>query len=556
MKKVNNILKYLILISSLIAIDACTKLDEKVYSRYVAENYYNSKSEVLSAVLRPYTHANAWATPGQNGWWRVSELSADQLAWPIKGKDGQDGGNWIRDHNHQWTNDDDAVWGPWSLMWWGLGLCNQPIENLEKRSLDQMGITQEEKDAYVAELKLFRDFTLLKIMDLWGNVPIATQVGELNIPTKSRADVFNFLEKDINDNIDKIPVLSPAMVGRMNKAGAYAMLVELYLNAEKWTGTARWDDCIAACDKIISGQAGGQSGPIALDENITSTYSPRNSALSREIILSITYDPPKGSSAPQWPSDFYHFKQRFINGSTRTGNNGVIVIPGVYDGFYKNNDLRKKEWFLIGPQYMYGTIDPVTGIGTPVTGDDSREYRGQPLVFVDNVRKNLSLQPGQDPNTLPSDMTQGEENSGVRFNKYKLGVSTDADNYQAVDWSLYRLTWVYFAKAESLMRKAGGAATQEAVDLVNASKKRAFSAADWPAEAYTPSTLTMDELLKERGREFIFEGFRRQDLIRFDKFINTTWWDHEPTNDKNKEMLPIPNRQVTLNPALIQNPGY
>lgn len=549
MEKQQYIFKYLLFILPLLAVNSCTKLDETVYSRYVAENFYNSKSEVLSAVLRPYTHANAWSTPGQNGWWRVSELSADQLAWPVKGIDGQDGGNWIRDHYHEWTNDDNAVYGPWSLMWWGLGLCNQPIENLEKRSLTDMGITQAEKDAYVAELKLFRDFTLLKIMDLWGNVPIPTSVGELNIPTKSRAEVFAFLEKDIKENLDKIPVLSPAMVGRMNRAGANAMLVELYLNAAKWTGVARWDDCIATCNKIISGQAGGQSGAIALDQNIIDTYSPRNSTKSKEILLSITYDPPKGSSAPQWPSDFYHFNQRQINGSTRNGNNGVIVIPGVYDGFYKNTDLRKKEWFLIGPQFLYGTT-------TPVTGTQGREYFQKPLVFVDNVRKNLSLQPGQDPNSLPSSMTTGEENSGVRFNKYKLGVTTDAANYQAVDWSLYRLTWVNFAKAEALMRKNNGVASQEAVDLVNACKRRAFSASDWTGEAYTIAKLTMDELLMERGREFIFEGFRRQDLIRFDKFVNTAWWDHKPSNDKNKELLPIPNRQITLNPGLTQNTGY
>lgn len=549
MKKDYNIIKYVVCIFSLLAINSCTKLDEKVYSRYVAENFYNSKAEVLSAVLRPYTHANAWSTPGQNGWWRVGELSADQLAWPVKGIDGQDGGNWIRDHYHQWTNDDNAVWDPWNLMWWGLGLCNQPIENLEKRSLAQMGITQAEKDAYVAELKLFRDFTLLKITDLWGNVPIVTTVGELNVPTKSRAEVFAFLEKDIKDNIDKIPALSSAMVGRMNKAGAYAMLVELYLNAAKWTGTARWDDCIATCDKIISGQGGGQSGTIALDQNIIDTYNPKNSIKSKEIILSITYDPPKGSSAPQWPGDFYHFNQKLINGSTRTGNNGVIVIPGVYDGFYKNTDLRKKEWFLIGPQYVYGTT-------TPVTGTQNREYYLKPLVFVDNVRKNSSLQAGQDPNTLPSNMTTGEENSGVRFNKYKLGLTTDVATYQATDWSLYRLTWVYFAKAEALMRKNNGSATAEAVQLINDCKKRAFSASDWTAEAYTTATLTMDELLKERGREFIFEGFRRQDLIRFDKFVSTAWWDHTPSNDKNRELLPIPNRQVTLNPGLLQNPGY
>src|SRR3990170_7526165 len=111
-------------------------------------------------------------------------------------------------------------------------------------------------------------------------------------------------------------------------------------------------------------------------------------------------------------------------------------------------------------------------------------------------------------------MTQGEENSGLRFNKYKPGRQAEA-TYMSTDWAVYRLTWIYFAKAEALMRKNNNIATPDAVNLINQCKKRAFSAADWPAEAYTVGTLTMDELLAERGREFIFEGYRRQDLIRF-----------------------------------------
>src|SRR5690606_10682896 len=138
-----------------------------------------------------------------------------------------------------------------------------------------------------------------------------------------------------------------------------------------------------------------------------------------------------------------------------------------------------------------------------------------------------------------STMSDGEENSGIRFNKYKLGnslkgivngaeVSPD-DNYNNTDWNVYRLSWIYFAKAEALMRKNGGAANAQAVELINSVKKRAFSTADWADEKYTTATLTLDELLAERGREFIFEGFRRNDLIRFGKFHTGSWWDHKPT---------------------------
>ena len=127
-------------------------------------------------------------------------------------------------------------------------------------------------------------------------------------------------------------------------------------------------------------------------------------------------------------------------------------------------------------------------------------------------------------------------------------------NYNSNDWNIYRLTWIYFAKAEALMRK-NGSASAEAVALINETKKRAYTADVWANEAYTPTSLTMDELLAERGREFIFEGFRRADLIRFGKFTTATWWDHQPSN-ATRELYPIPQRQRDLNNKLSQNPGY
>ncbi len=540
MKLVNKSIRIFAAAIPLMATQACTKLDENVYSEIITENYYNNKTEVLSAVLRPYTHTNAWITSsGQVGYWRVNELAADQLAWPIKGIHGQDNGNWIRLHYHTWFADDNVVWDPWRLMYTGVGFCNSPIENLEKRDIKSMGITQQEKDAYIADLKLQRAFYYLKLMDLYGNIPVATVVGEVSPPTVPRAEVFKFIEKEIKDNIDKAPNLSPSLVGRLTKAGAYAMLAELYLNAEKWTGTARWDDCIAACDQLIQAKAGSQTAsPMALDPNINDTYKNTNHT-SREIIFSIAYDFQKSTFRANFNSDFFHFNQRFIYDGSFNGNDGVVVIPGVYTK-YSDKDQRKKDWFLIGPQFYLS--DPTR----PVLG--SFEYNNQPLVFVDNVRKNKT-------GGTESNMSVGEENSGVRFNKYKPGRASDPA-YFSNDWAVYRLTMIYFAKAEALMRKNGGVATAEAVRLINDCKKRAFSAADWVTEAYTPAKLTMDELLEERGREFIFEGVRRTDLIRFNKFVTTAWWDHTPSNDKNKELFPVPFRQIAANPNLKQNPGY
>ncbi len=102
-------------------------------------------------------------------------------------------------------------------------------------------------------------------------------------------------------------------------------------------------------------------------------------------------------------------------------------------------------------------------------------------------------------------MTRGEENSGARFAKYLPGNKDDAEFWNN-DFVIYRLAEIIMYKAEALMRKNGGAATAEAVTLVNSVRQRAFSATDWPSASYTIATLTLDELLAERGREFIFEG--------------------------------------------------
>ena len=531
---------------------SCTKLDETVYDQHLSDKFYTNKNEILSAVLRPYTHANAWITPAdQRNWWELSELSADQLAWPTKGRHGEDGGKWKRLHYHSWFVDDDYINNAWTLMYWGMGLCNDPIQKISAREASAMGITQEEKDSYIAELKLLRAFHYLKLMDLFGNIPVTTEAAsEVNVQlpsTTARAQVFEFIEKEIKDNIAKAPKHSIDMLGRMSQAGGYAMLVELYLNAEVWTGTPRWDDCITAADALINNQAGGQNGALTLDPNISDQFKPDNH-LSKEVIFSIAYDYIKAEFEPAWTSEFYHFKQREIYGGGRNGNDGVVVIPGVYTT-YKDADLRKSNWLRIGPQVRFEDGKPVTG---------SEEYSGKQLVFVDDIRR---ISEGGTSST----MSDGEENSGVRFDKYKLGNSLSGvvngvpvppnPNYNNTDWNVYRLTWIYFAKAEALMRKNGGAPTQEAVDLINQCKRRAFTAATWPANAYTTATLTMDELLAERGREFIFEGFRRDDLIRWGKYTTGSWWDHQPSAST-RGLFPIPQPQRALNPNLTQNPGY
>src|SRR5690606_17894487 len=265
----------------------------------------------------------------------------------------------------------------WNLMWGGLAYVNAALKDIEELDLNRVDMTEEEREVLVAQLKILRGFHYMKIMDFWGNVPIVTKVGEpLNRETKPRIEVFAFIEQEFKENLDKLPLTSAANIGQVSMAAGYAMLAELYLNAEKWTGTARWDDCIAACDKIISGQAGGIGGAPKLSPDINSLFSNTNDA-NPESLFQFQYSRKAGFTF-DWGGFFMGYDN--IKDVLKVGYGGwnaFVVIPTAFDAF-ADNDLRKKDWFLFGPQYKYGTTDPVLG---------TEEWDGKPFVYVNSIRR-------------------------------------------------------------------------------------------------------------------------------------------------------------------------
>ncbi|HLT87443.1 MAG TPA: RagB/SusD family nutrient uptake outer membrane protein [Sphingobacterium sp.] len=523
-------------------LSSCTNLDENLYSDLTEDSFYKNKLEVMQAALRPFTHMQAWLAPtGGSGFYYHSELAADQVAWPQKGRHGYDAGDHFRMHYHTWTENENRMRSAWELMWTGVGFINNALSDIEALDIEAVGMTQEEMDEVIAQLKVLRAYHYMRIIDMWGNVPIATEVADvpLNPETRPRAEVFDFVKTELEAEVEKLPDLSAETVGKVNKAAGYAMLSELYLNAEKWSGTAMWDECIDASEKVISGAGGGIGGVPQLSADINAIFSNTNSA-NPEALFQFQFSRKAGFTF-DWGGFYMGYDyMREVLDVGYGGWNAFVVIPTAFDA-YQESDLRKQDWFLIGPQYKYGTQTPVKG---------TEEYAGQDLVFVNSIRRE-----SEGDTSSEGSMAEGEENSGARFHKYKSGRLSD-ENYQENDYIIYRLTEMYFNKAEALMRKNGGTADQEAVDLINETKERAFDAASWNANKYTTANLTLEELLAERGREFIFEGKRRTDLIRFGKFTTGSWWDHKATNDENKELFPIPQVQLAINPNLQQNPGY
>jgi hypothetical protein len=123
---------------------------------------------------------------------------------------------------------------------------------------------------------------------------------------------------------------------------------------------------------------------------------------------------------------------------------------------------------------------------------------------------------------------------------------------------MFRLADAYLIYAEAAARGAGDRTL--ALQYVNALRTRAYGNT---SGNITAAQLTADFILDERARELYWEGSRRTDLIRFNKYTSATYvwpWkggvkDGKSVSDFYK-IYPIPSTDLTANPNLKQNTGY
>ncbi len=548
----------------ILAAPACTNLDEEVFDTLTTDKYYQDKNSIIAALVRPYEHGHWCGWDGDR--WLAQELTADQFAWPQKGKHGWDGGQWIRLHGHEWTDNEGVIYGAWVGPYQGIAQCNLFIQDFTNLDYPSFGLTEADKAQHVGELRTLRAWFYLFLIDFFREVPIVEGVNDV-VGQSSPAEVFAFIEKELKESLPGLPKNGRA--GRWDQAGAASLLVRLYLNAEAWIGTPKYTECAQIAQEIID----GKYGTYTIDNDYTGPFrSGINGYRSSENIMEF----PHAKNIYEFGyfyNAFMHYQARYSLDNDWGGWNGITLTPSRdVDGNiypyklgkpyekYANGDKRKQPFrvintkgdregfFLIGQQYKFNSAK---GFGFDSTQMvlGTEEWNGKPLNYVDQCARFTEKPNGRW--TEGSHVSTGEENSGVRFLKFPW-LPMSQNLFQMNSATEIRLAESYYALAECKFRAndKAGAAT-----LLDAVRKRNFTDASWDANSYVKNItkLTEDEFVDELGREFLGERHRRTDLVRWKRFGNE-WWD-KSTDNTDKTVFPIPSRALNANPLLHPNQG-
>lgn len=520
MKAKSNIFK--IGIMGLVLLFSCTDLSETLYDEIPQEEFFKTEEELVSAFAPLYGNLRSFC----GDMWDLNSIVTDQTVVPTKdGGHWYEGGHFQRLHEHTWTPETPQINYPWNFNYNLINNANKLLYQIE--GVDSM--EESLKALFVAELKMIRGFAYYNLIDLYGNIPLILKWDqEDRAPTnKPRKEVFDFvvndIETSINDLSDKVDATT---YGRFHLYAAYTLLAKFYLNAEVWTGSSNWDKVIEYCDKVIN------SGKFVLEPNYFNNFLINNEN-SKENIFVIPYDEVyTADSHLYFHLRCLHYSNKFTYGFSASPWNGHTAIPSFIHSF-DEEDKRLEGW-LIGQQYSSSGDTLYCNQG--VTG---------PLIYTIDFVNVFNPNDG-----VTYDHTFMLEFMGARFAKYEYGPTTGS---MSNDYAVYRYADILMTKAEAIMRKNNGVATSDAVDLINQVRGRSLP----PEKLYSTSTLTMDALLAERGWEFYGEAVRRNDLVRFNKFVNGTWEFYDRSNESStRNLFPIPQPQINANPNLSQNPGY
>ncbi|MDO5664889.1 MAG: RagB/SusD family nutrient uptake outer membrane protein [Bacteroidia bacterium] len=440
--------------------------------------------------------------------WNLNELTTDEAicSWGDPG---------IAEMNfNRWSASHDQVTGVYGRFNFNVTLCNHFLEQTE-------GMTDEKTARQRAEARFMRALNFYYLMDFFGNVPF-TEVVALEAPKQiNRAELFNYIEKELTEIESDMYEPKQAPYYRADKAANWLLKSRLYLNAQVYTGTAKWNEAATFAKKVMD------SG-YSLSPEYTHLFMGDNNGssinkASQEIILPIAAD---GIKTKSWGSSL------FLIASTRTSG---MPNWGSTEGWGGN----RARAALVKKFFPDGTIPANALLTSQTTGAADKRA----LFFIDD--RTLEIEKVEI-------FKQGY--SVMKFNNARAdGANPNDTQFPDMDVPFFRLAEAYLTYAEATLR-AGGS-QDDALNAVNTLRTR----------ANTPifTSVNLDRVLDEKAREFYFEGHRRTDLIRYGYYgggdYNWDWKGGSPSGTKFSEiynLFPIPSTDMNSNPNLTQNTGY
>lgn len=539
-------------------------LDEKFYSEVTPDTFFTSPESTYAVLCRPFTHWK-WYLGADR--WYLQELTTDEMVCPKRGSDWYNSGEYYRLHYHTWSPDDRFVVNTYDGTTGGISRALEAKSDLQGVDYNAIGLNDAVKADHINQLNAITAYFYMRGLDYFGGMPIYYSVDDDLCARSTARETYAHIEtllKDAIPALSKKTTLGASEDGYIKQAAAAALLAQLYFNAVAYIGEEHFDECAEICRDII----GGVYGTYELDKT---WYGPHcfDNNTSPEVIWTV----PSENSKVEWNwyfEYFYHYSSYEYFGIETAGYNGFMLTPSLdpqgryytqwklgnpYQKF-NDKDLRKKPYRYLGSRKYEGMflVGDQTNPNNPSQQClGQKEYSGKVINLVDQVARFSEV--GTKYNSvaeLTSTMADGEENSGVRLVKAPQPNLDDKLLRWNPDCPVIRLSEIYYMLAECELR-AGDKKT--AAGLINQVRGRNFEGGADP-NPVTADNLDEYRMLDEWMIEFLGEGRRRTDLIRWDKFVTESWWDHTPLNDKNKNLFPIPNSAISANNLIEQNPGY
>lgn len=519
-------------------------LEEDAKDQIPEEQVYTSAGNLyLNTVATLYNYIGGNAeSQGLQGTYRgvydLNTFTTDEAMIPTRGGDWYDGGFWQGLFLHSWGVNNSAIKATWSYLYKEIALSNRSLEKLNEYS---SLLTPSQLRSYTAEVRALRAMYYYYLMDLFGRVPLvlSTSTSMNNVKQSSRSDVYRFIFSELQETAPLLSAENSAhkgdYYGRITRPVAYFLLAKLALNAEvyaddDWTDANKvdggqvlftvgaqqlnaWQTAESYCDSIT------HMG-FSLEADFRNNFSVYNEN-STENIFVIPMDKNLYSNQMQNLFRSYHYKHAAAYGFT--GENGSCATIEALKTFGYGTDSVDTRFAY---SYFAGNV-------TDLNGDTVYLSTGKPLIYSPwDVKLDLSG-------------AANEQTAGARMKKYAVDKTATKDGkLMDNDIVLFRYADVLLMRCEAMVRNG-----ENGDALLTQVRART----GMPARK-----ATLENILAERQLEFAWEGWRRQDLVRFGQFTRAYSSRPQLAGEASgyTTVFPIPADMLSLNQLLEQNRGY